>query len=1014
MKPIKNKVLTALLTIAALLTGLETVKASNFTVYDAIDGYIIVSRDNADVDETIYYRAVSLSAIAGQHFNAMYGSYTFQAGTYSHTFIVNYRTPESYYKFQSGTKRSYRFEVLDRAGFVLGSCDPNMTVGINADNYSGCLDMKDITVRTDRLDIDDSGYAQSYQPVPINNYFNTTALQAYLQCIGAQLRMTVDFGAWEKEDGYQYIQILVDETTNCDTGAKDGNPGTLNLSQYMAGFEHKQGSKDESYAYYSFPVTSVYSDNNNPVTTPWSDHGNTVGNLIKQKFKTNTRADDGRLIIPTNLSTLGIRFNASGSSGDTWYASNIVAHIQALDETKPVQQGNIVLSPGRHAKGNVAYISIPYSEIVNVSKPDNLQISTTWGTFKYEAGSGSNVLTFKGTITANAGTELGITNTNASAYSDNYLYDLNNNKIKGLESHTFSGVTVDADLTYTLNDFVRDSEGNYLISTIADVKGLTSYVNAGNDCTGITFRQTNDISGIGTITPIGLTADNAFNGTYDGGGFYLSGITINGNSSTYSNDYVGLFGRTSINAVIKNVRLKSSSIKGDDYTGGIVGYNCGIIRNCLVESSVTIAYYYTGTSSDDIADDHGGIAGYSATNTVIEGCRSAAKLTVASNGGYEFGGIVGDADGIVKDCLYTGNPFGTNYYYESYGTITGDYHVPDIQFLFNNYYTTADECKAVGWTSTDVDGARKARIIRLPEGVSIAGDITTYNVSGITAYGDVALAYNGNIYSGATQTVTLSYEGGSETFTMPAYNTTPLLSGFDNTSAIASANSKTRNVVLTGRTLWKDGDWNTLCLPFNVSDLTGTPLEGATLMELGNSGECNTGFDAETGVLSLDFVPASTIEAGHAYIVKWETTGAPISNPVFSGVTISNESPDDQKVVSTDQKVQFKGTYEPINFNATDKSILFMGASNTLYYPGNGASIGAFRSYFQVDLGGNEIKQFNLSFGDDDPTGINSLTEDGRSKMEDDAWYDLNGYKLAGKPTQRGIYIHNGRKEAVK
>ena len=31
-----------------------------------------------------------------------------------------------------------------------------------------------------------------------------------------------------------------------------------------------------------------------------------------------------------------------------------------------------------------------------------------------------------------------------------------------------------------------------------------------------------------------------------------------------------------------------------------------------------------------------------------------------------------------------------------------------------------------------------------------------------------------------------------------------------------------------------------------------------------------------------------------------------------------------------------------------------------------------------------------------------------------DSWYTLQGVKLSAKPTERGIYIHNGRKVAVK
>ena len=49
-------------------------------------------------------------------------------------------------------------------------------------------------------------------------------------------------------------------------------------------------------------------------------------------------------------------------------------------------------------------------------------------------------------------------------------------------------------------------------------------------------------------------------------------------------------------------------------------------------------------------------------------------------------------------------------------------------------------------------------------------------------------------------------------------------------------------------------------------------------------------------------------------------------------------------------------------------------------------------------------------------TGIRSLSEELRVKSEElnDAWYTLDGHKLDSKPAQRGIYINNGKKIAVK
>ena len=72
------------------------------------------------------------------------------------------------------------------------------------------------------------------------------------------------------------------------------------------------------------------------------------------------------------------------------------------------------------------------------------------------------------------------------------------------------------------------------------------------------------------------------------------------------------------------------------------------------------------------------------------------------------------------------------------------------------------------------------------------------------------------------------------------------------------------DVTLTDRTLYKDGDWNTLCLPFALSSFTGTPLEGATVKTLESTAFSN-------GTLTMNFSnDLTSIEAGKPYIVKWD------------------------------------------------------------------------------------------------------------------------------------------------
>ena len=82
-------------------------------------------------------------------------------------------------------------------------------------------------------------------------------------------------------------------------------------------------------------------------------------------------------------------------------------------------------------------------------------------------------------------------------------------------------------------------------------------------------------------------------------------------------------------------------------------------------------------------------------------------------------------------------------------------------------------------------------------------------------------------------------------------------------------------------------------------------------------------------------------------------------------------------------------------------------ANGVGFYPvGNGVTIPAGKAYL-VYTGSNPVKGFTFVFDDDDATGI-SLTEDGRSQMEDGAIYNLAGQRVS--KMQKGINIVNGKK----
>ena len=274
-------------------------------------------------------------------------------------------------------------------------------------------------------------------------------------------------------------------------------------------------------------------------------------------------------------------------------------------------------------------------------------------------------------------------------------------------------------------------------------------------------------------------------------------------------------------------------------------------------------------------------------------------------------------------------------------------------------------------------------------------------------------------------TATATYTHGNTSYTFSNTQTKVLsynlsLGEDDNTEALTKYNGRSMNVTLAGRTLYKDGKWNTLCLPFSVGDgndtdditFSGTPLAGATVKEL-------TDASFADGTLTLTFADATSIEAGRAYLAKWDSgTSLSPSDLIFTGVTLTNELSDD--AISTDDSgtatVTFMGTYKMLTFDADDRTVLYLGADNTLYYPQSGASIGAQRAYFKLSgltaaALSSGINSFTLNFGDGETTTGISLTPNPSPKGEgSDYWYSLDGRRLSGKPTQKGIYIYNGLK----
>ena len=571
------------------------------------------------------------------------------------------------------------------------------------------------------------------------------------------------------------------------------------------------------------------------------------------------------------------------------------------------------------------------------------------------------------TYYAGKGDVLSLTITPAPGYIFNQLSTSNGTLTNTSGNNYNLSVANDANITISATLLPADwadtgagtAESPYLIYNQMQMKKFADEVNSGSTFSGKNFKLMADLTYNGTVNnfkPIGIHNaqydDYQFLGVFDGGGHTISGInmTYTGNG-IYTDSYVGLFGISYASSyeagVVKNLTIKNSSFTGYEFVGPIMGHAAGTrIENCHVGDDVKVIALMDG------AKYHGGIAGDIYNGGCVRGCTSAATLTAPIQThefqnwtnrpteyslGEAFGGIVGSnaaADGVI-DCLYLGNTVQAK---KEVGAIMGRTNGDNANYQQRNFYRgiytyygdnaeTAHLASNIGWgwcngeDPADGDGAKRGyRRISAP--ADLGNLVTTYgegDYTGIIAY------ENGLYYDGAYYTE----------------NRLVLYDDADNTDII-SENVGEVDLVISGRTLKKDGNWTTLCLPFDIVDRTDTPLEGATTMRLLSS-------TLNDSVLTITMSNSAYTLAGTPYFVKW-TNGTDIINPTFDAVTLKTNIN-----VVTSTFANFTGCFSPVELTAGDCSTLYYDADNAkIVYPSSATTLGAFRAYFSL----NDIQAF--------------------------------------------------------
>lgn len=158
----------------------------------------------------------------------------------------------------------------------------------------------------------------------------------------------------------------------------------------------------------------------------------------------------------------------------------------------------------------------------------------------------------------------------------------------------------------------------------------------------------------------------------------------------------------------------------------------------------------------------------------------------------------------------------------------------------------------------------------------------------------------------------------------------------------------------------------------------------------------------EDGVVTLKKV--TTINEGEGLLLKPAKVGT------FYDATV-NGSP-----AAYDSNL-LKGVTEATAITATDgeyTNFIFTNGSKGLgFYPTNSGTFPAYKAYLQIPTDSLSVSaREGISFVfENDGTAIKSVSTD--YGQDNDIWYTLDGLRTT-KPTQKGIYIHQGKKVNIK
>ena len=764
--------------------------------------------------------------------------------------------------------------------------------------------------------------------------------------------------------------------------------------------------------------------------------------LTNHQVSTSLNADDSfdsdpAMIFPATLTGFTFFSKETGATkGNITYVNNTPSG--NLGTTTPSDPGQYTASITINAGGTNYTLTKTYN-VYSYAQINNIYPQLNFSTEKYASttAAGANE-TVTITFTPNFGETLEtLTVTGATTHNNVTLTQT------GANTYTFimpsENVTIGATFSISEDDFAETGTNEYTIKTANGWGWFCFATNYGLVADGFSGKTVKLATSVGSSEMAG-TSGHPFKGTFDGQG---NTLTFNlqaseGNSAPF---------HYTDGATISNLHV-TGLIEGNDISSlaGLVGKATGnlTISNCHVSTQIS--------TTVSISAWHGGIIAFwddSNVECTITGCVYDGLIynpNEANVTSYCFG-FIGNSYGSNMDITFTDCLFAPAEYTndkkalrEDYGSRTFVYPKSGLIFHVKNCYYTRNLGRRQGRPATTATTA--------PANLGAA----TTNHGMVDGY-ENGFLYDGNYYTPKYGDAVVEYRFDDDEeradVTINGTNnqgTGVNLVGVNITEEVGNIKSVTYNRP------FNTAQAATVILPFDyicngneggkfygfkeVAYVEGLHKWVCTMQEPGNTAV--TTLTANTPYLFMpnDATPSDptmafpNIESMTGGVVKLLPTTA--NDGLYGGAT-------------TDAAWNFHGTYKGKSWAVASNDYGFAAQSGT--EAGGAATVDAgqfvrfttsafikpmrcYLSYVGTETPAPARGLTRSAAATDDlpqsitvrlvsrsgeTTAIGEIdTKTGKMTFDSEAWYTLDGVRLSGKPSNKGIYINNGKKVAIK